>query len=202
MVYQQKKREELVVKTKLQQELDKIFSDFPQYWDNGVLLKNKVIEDLRYYKVDLIKSLLENDLLKSTYAINVGDNFIFKIDEFIDMLRYKNYWESSYTKFSNEIGLTGEGKYLKYSTDIVLDFPHKDCVLEGGMSSEEKGKKEIYYHNILAKEEVDLLTTPKVLHNVRKVEMEGESDVQTFSNLNNLILKGNNLIALHSLKNP
>lgn len=58
------------------------------------------------------------------------------MDEFISMLRYKNYWDNSYTKFSNEIGLTSDGKYLKYNTNIVVDFPYKDWVLEGGMSKD------------------------------------------------------------------
>ncbi|HCX5354409.1 TPA: site-specific DNA-methyltransferase, partial [Escherichia coli] len=82
-----------------------------------------------------------------------------KTDEFISMLRYKNYWENSYTQYSNEIGLSSEGKYLKYSSDVVIDFPHKDCVLEGGMTKEDVDREEIYYHKVLAKEEIDTLLT-------------------------------------------
>lgn len=116
------------------------------------------------------------------------------------MLRYKNYWENSYTKYSNEIGLTSEGKYFNYNTDVVLDFPHKDSVLEGGMTKEEQEKKEIYYHNVLAKEEIDTLLSPKVLTNIKKYDKNGEHDITEFSNKDNLIIKGNNLVALNSLK--
>src|SRR5699024_7833083 len=113
-------------------------------------------------------ALLSNDLIRETYSIEVGDTTIFKIEDFINMLRYKNYWENSYTRYTNEIGLTSEGKYLKYNSDVVLDFPHKDCVLGGGMTKEDICKEEVFYHNVLAKEEIDTLLSPKVLTNVRK----------------------------------
>ncbi|MDN6572567.1 MAG: site-specific DNA-methyltransferase, partial [Staphylococcus equorum] len=119
---------------------------------------------------------------------------------FISMLRYKNYWENSYTKYTNEIGLTSEGKYLNYNTDVVLDFPHKDSILEGGMTKEEQGKKEIYYHNVLAKEEIDTLLSPKVFTNMKKYNKDEVHEITQFTDKDNLIIKGNNLIALHSLK--
>ena len=116
------------------------------------------------------------------------------------MLRYKNYWENSYTKYSNEIGLTSEGKYLNYNTDVVLDFPHKDSVLEGGMTKEDQGKKEIYYHNVLAKEEIDTLLSPKVLTNIKKYDKNGEHDIDNLKGFLNdtssfgFIAKENNKI--------
>src|SRR5699024_11269840 len=62
--------------------------------------------------------------------------------------------------------------YLKYNTDVVLDFPHKDSLLEGGMTREDRGKKEIYYHNVIAKEEIDTLLAPKTLVNVVRYRNE------------------------------
>ena len=116
-----------------------------------------MIENLREYNEELIKELLSNDVVKKAYSLNVANGIVFKIDEFISMLRYKNYWDNSYTKFSNEIGLTNDNKYLKYSTDVVLDFPHKDCILEGGMTTEYSKKDEIFYNKVIAKEELDVL---------------------------------------------
>src|SRR5699024_5502193 len=116
------------------------------------------------------------------------------------MLRFKNYWDNSYTKYTNEIGLTSENKYLKYNTDVVLDFPHKDSVLEGGMAKEDIGKKEIYYHNLLAKEEIDIMKSPKILTNIQKYNDEGNHNITEFKSTDNLILKGNNFIVLHTLK--
>src|SRR5699024_8612363 len=97
------------------------------------------------------------------------------------MLRFKSYWDNSYTKYTNEIGLTSESKYLKYNTDVILDFPHKDSILEGGMSQEEKEKKEIYYHTVIAKEEIDTLLDPKVLTNVKKYTQGEVCEVDTFN---------------------
>ena len=142
------------IETELLSQIKEVLLTFPKYWEEDVLLRNKVAEDLRSYNQELIEALLSNKLVKDTYSITLNSTNIFKIEEFISMLRYKNYWDNSYTKYSNKIGLTSEGKYLNYNTDIVLDFPHKDSVLEGGMSKEDEEKREVFYHNVLAKEEM------------------------------------------------
>ncbi|MDK7667432.1 site-specific DNA-methyltransferase [Cytobacillus oceanisediminis] len=186
--------------TVLLKEIKTVLKQFQEYWDRDTLLQHKVIEDLRGYNSTLIEKCLENEKIRTAYSLSVGNGTIFKTDEFISMLRYKNYWENSYTQYSNEIGLSSEGKYLKYSSDVVIDFPHKDCVLEGGMTKEDVDREEIYYHKVLAKEEIDTLLTPKVLTNVRKYDDEGEHEITEISNSDNLIIKGNNLIALHTLR--
>ncbi|TRM11442.1 site-specific DNA-methyltransferase [Lentibacillus cibarius] len=186
--------------TKLLSEIKNVLLSFPEYWEENALLKSKVIDDLREYRPDLIEKFLGNDMVKNTYAMKVYDTYVFKINEFISMLRYKNYWENSYTKYSNEIGLTSEGKYLKYNSDVVLDFPHKDCVLEGSMTKEDVGKDEVFYHNVLAKEELDIMLSPKVLTNIKKYDKNGVHNISKFTDTDNLILKGNNLVALYTLK--
>lgn len=188
------------METKLQSEIKYVLKQFPEYWEDASLLKHKVIEDLRNYRRDLIEKLLSNETIKNTYSFQLENGTIFKIEDFISMLRYKNYWENSYTRYSNEIGLTDGEKYLKYNTDIVIDFPHKDCILEGGMTKEDVGKEEIYYHKILAKEEIDTLLSPKVFTNIKKFDENGDHEVTELKETDNLIIKGNNLIALHSLK--
>ena len=187
------------VETELLSQIKEVLLKFPKYWEKDVLLRNKVAEDLRNYNQELIEALLSNKLVKDTYSITLDSTNIFKIEEFISMLRYKNYWENSYTKYSNEIGLTSEGKYLNYNTDVVLDFPHKDSILEGGMTKEDVGKKEVYYHNILAREEIDTLLSPKVFTNIKKYDKNGEHDITEFTGKDNLIIRGNNLVAISSL---
>lgn len=189
------------METRLLKEVNKVLKGFPEYWENETLLKARVIDDIRGYKQELIESLILNDVINEVYSLSIAGSSVFKIDEFISLLRYKNYWYNSYTKFSNDIGLTNDHKYLKYNTDVVIDFPHKDCVLEGGMTTEQKGKKEIYYHSILAKDEIDMMFSPKVLTNVKRIDASGEHVVSGFNDKDNLILKGNNLIALHTIKN-
>src|SRR5690625_3899127 len=214
-----------VIETKLQKEIRKVLMQFPVYWEDDSLAKNKVIEDLRNYDEKIIAALLGNDLIRNTYSIKVGDVTVFKTEDFIDMLRYKNYWEKSYTKYKNKIkfkrdnnnirknsmkknntkyrkniSITSKKKYLRYNTDVFLDLPNKDCILEGRMTKEDECKKEIYYHNVLAKEEIDTLLSPKFLTNIKKYDKNGEHNIDDFTDKDNLIIKGNNLVALYSLK--
>lgn len=186
--------------TTLQQEIENVLKEFPNYWDNDVLLKNVLIEDIRNYKPEILSALLKNPAIKKTYSVDINGLHIFKVEDFVSMLRYKNYLENSYTKFSNEIGLTSEGKSLKYVSDVILDFPHKDGILEGGMTQEDIKKEEVYYHNILAKEEIDTLLSPKIFKNIKKYDNDGIHAIDQISSKDNLIIKGNNLIAMHTLK--
>src|SRR5690625_1979639 len=121
------------METELMKEIKEVLLSFPEYWVGDTLLKNKVIDDVRGYRTELIETLLSNEEIQTAYSIKLRSGIVFKTDEFVAMLRFKNYWENSYTRFRNEIGLTSEGKYLRYDSDVVLDFPYKDCVLEGGM---------------------------------------------------------------------
>ncbi|MDT2845416.1 site-specific DNA-methyltransferase [Enterococcus thailandicus] len=186
--------------TRLLQQVKDILKEFPQYWNSEELQRPIVIDDLKNYDALLISALLKNQKIRENYSVKAGDVVIFKVQEFIDMLRYKDYWADSYTKYSNTIGLSSEGKYLQYNTDVVLDFPYKDCVLEGGMTKEDNGKEEVFYNEVIARDEIDTLLAPKALVNVKKYDSDSEHKVDSFSNEDNLIIKGNNLLALHSLK--
>ncbi|MGM0208414.1 adenine-specific DNA-methyltransferase [Enterococcus sp. DIV0421] len=188
------------METQLMQQIKEILSEFPQYWQGEELQRPIIIDDLKNYDALLIAALLKNQKIRENYSIKAGDVVIFKMQEFIDILRYKDYWTDSYTKYSNTIGLSSEGKYLQYNTDVVLDFPYKDSVLEGGMTKEDTGKEEVFYNEVIARDEIDTLLAQKAFVNVKKYDADGEHKVDSFSNEDNLIIKGNNLFALHSLK--
>ncbi|MFA9354707.1 DNA methyltransferase [Pediococcus pentosaceus] len=173
--------------------------------DKGTLKRNKVIEDLDAYTPMLMKALLANQLIHDTYteSIVIDDNSveIFKLNQFIEMFMYKEYWQDSYTKFENKIGLTAGGKFIDESADVVLDFPFKDTVLKAGMTKEDqKDTDEPFLHETIAKAEIDQLLEPKVFVNATKYDKNGEHNVSNYSDQDNLIIKGNNLIALYSLK--
>lgn len=104
--------------------------------DRGGVKRNLVSQDIKKYDEKLLTSLLKDDLIKKSYTSIIDGITIFKADEFSEMFLYKEYWEDSYTKFSNKIGLTSSGKFIDESTDVVLDFPYKDTVLKAGMSKE------------------------------------------------------------------
>ncbi|MCT0955835.1 DNA methyltransferase [Weissella cibaria] len=197
-----------MIDSKIMETTKSILKDFGNTYfsDKGTLKRNKVIEDLDAYAPMLMKALLANPLIHDTYteSIVIDDKSVelFKLNQFIEMFTYKEYWQDSYTKFENKIGLTAGGKFIDETADVVLDFPFKDTVLKAGMTKEDqKEADEPFLHETIAKAEIDQLLEPKIFVNATKYDQEnldGEP-VDTFDD-DNLIIKGNNLIALHSLK--
>ena len=188
------------METVLIQTLKGIFKQFPNFWDGDSLKRSVVIDAIQKKEIDIIKALINSDYLKSIYAIELDGILVFDFDKLISLLKYKEYWADSFTKYRNKVGLTSESKYLNYSSDVVLDFPFKDCVLEAGMTQEDQGKDEVYYNEVIARDEVDRLFSPKVFTNIKRYAENGIEENITDYNEDNLIIKGNNLIALHSLK--
>lgn len=188
--------------TNILDEISKILNGIERYWINEKLAKQLIIEDLRNNDTKLISKLLSNQAINEAYVQDIDGYKIFDKETFISMLRYKNYWQDSYTKYANKIGLTTEGKYLNYNSDVVLDFPFKDCILEGGMTKEDSVLKndEKFYNEVIAKEEIDTLLIPKVFTNIKKYNKDGSHNIKEINDKDNLIIKGNNLTVLHSFK--
>lgn len=186
--------------TTLLKTLKEIFKQFPNFWNGETLQRSHVIDAIQKKEADVIKALINNEKIKKIYSTDIDGVLIFDFDKMISLLKYKEYWADSFTKYRNKVGLTSEGKYLDYSSDVVLDFPFKDCVLEGGMTKEDQGKEEVYYNEVIARDEIDRLFSPKVFTNTKRYTLDGVEENVTQFNGDNLIIKGNNLIALHSLK--
>ena len=171
-----------------------------QYFDeNGDLLKSKVIYDSQNDSEEILELLLSDVKLSNTYFKTVKDTKIFLKDKFINTINHKEFFPSSYTSYLNYIGLSDGTDFIKKSKDVVLNFPYKDCILEGGQSREEQSLKEFFYNETLANDEVDRLLHPKVFTNIKKYTKNGMEENPTFKHTDNLLIKGNNLIALHSL---
>jgi len=201
---------------KLYEALEKQLKKEPNFvTDNGELKKWVVIDRARNFDEELIELLLQNKKLKETFFVKVKDVLVFKQNLFIDFLEQKNYLNDSYTKFKNKIGLTIDGKFLKQRNEVALVWPFKDCILEGGQSREEQKREEIFFNEILAQDEITQLLEPKVLTNAKVFDKDGEHAFTGFTRdaelnkkrglpedtiTDNLIIKGNNLLALHSLK--
>jgi len=189
------------METELIKEINRVLKAFPQFWDNNILHRSMVIQAINQKEPKLIKALIYNEKIKSIYSTIIDGIVIFDFDKLISLLKYKEYWPDSFTKYRNSIGLTTDGKYLDRNTDVVLDFPFKDCVLEGGMTKEDQGKDEIYYNEVIARDEIDRLFSPKLFTNTKRYSANGvDKNITDFCDDDNLIIKGNNLIALHSLK--
>lgn len=175
-----------------------------KYIDHGVLKRNAIIEDLDAYNERLMTELLSDDLIHRSYTKKIANVEIFEVNQFINMLEFKDYWEDSYAKYSNKIGLTAGGKFIDESADVVFDFPFKDTVLKAGMSKEDLENKddadEPFLNEVIAKPEIDELFEPKVLVNAKQYDEYGVHEATNFNDQDNLVIKGNNLIALYSLK--
>ena len=174
--------------------------------DNGELKKWVVLNKAQNFDEELIGLLLDNADLKEKFFISVKGTLVFNQSLFVQFLEQKNYLNDSYTQYKNKVGLTIDGKYLKQRNEVALVWPFKDCILEGGQSREEDKREEIFFNEILAQDEITQLLEPKVLTNAKRIGKDGEKPLDQFNRnengtiTDNLIIKGNNLLALHTLK--
>ncbi|MBO5046764.1 MAG: site-specific DNA-methyltransferase [Clostridia bacterium] len=166
----------------------------------GELLKNAVYEDAMKMDSSLIKLLLSDDTCKSHFFTEVDGVLVFDKVGFGWVINNRQFLPDSYTRYKNKIGLVDSvGDFISSSDDVVLAFPYKDCVLEGGQTREEQKKDEIFYNETLAPDEVDRLLYPKVFTGARRYTKDGTEENITFDENDNLIIKGNNLLAISSL---
>ncbi len=178
-----------------------------RFVSQGELLKNKVIELAIKLDKELIELLLSDKQMKEVFFTQIGKATIFDKDKFIKYVSNKQFLKDSYTAFKNKIGLVDEkGEFISEKKEVVLSWPYKDCVLEGGMTKEDQKRDEIFWNETLAPDEISRLLDPKVFTNAKRIDKNGEHKLDRFrtdekGNIkDNLIIKGNNLLALHSLK--
>jgi adenine-specific DNA-methyltransferase len=191
----------------LLEDLKKLLQKDERLVSGGELLKNKIIELALKLDKDLIKLLLSDEKMKEVFFIDVDGTLIFDKDKFIKFVSNKQFLPDSYTAFKNKIGLIDEkGEFISEKKEVVLSWPYKDCVLEGGMTKEDQKRDEIFWNEILAPDQITRLLDPKVFTNAKRIDKDGEHKFDGFRTdekgdiKNNLIIKGNNLLVLHSLK--
>lgn len=200
-------------------------------------------KELRYNKIKemaengdaiLLIPLMQNAEIKNAFFTPILDSFVFKTKEFKEFLDYSSS-NNSYSQYlGKKIGLYCGDSALTDRNEVVLNFPFKDCVLEGGQKKEDgldtyfeydektgeyvkkqSKRREVFFNETLAKDEIDNLFSPKAFCNVKKYTTDGEASCVDFTRdaelnkkrglsedtiTDNLIIKGNNLLALHSLK--
>ena len=126
---------------------------------------------------------------------------VFKKDVFLQFLNNKEFLPDSFTAYKTKIGLGNkDGSLLSENHDIVLNFPYKDCILEGGQTKEDAKRDEIFFNETLAPSEITRLLDEKVFTNFKRYDKDGEHEVKEIKEDDNFIIKGNNLVVLHSLK--
>lgn len=173
---------------------------------DGAILKNAVIEAALNMDALLLELLMQSDTIKAHFFTEVAGALVFDKVKFQDFVSNKAFLPDSYTAFKNRIGLTdGHGDFLSQSRDVVLAWPYKDCVLEGGMTKEDRGRNEVFWNTTLAPDDITRLFEPKVLTGWERWDAEAVAEgkakrVGELAEDDNLLIKGNNLLALHSLK--
>lgn len=168
--------------------------------EDGKLLKNAIIEAALALRPDLIKLLLSHEGLKNNFFMEVDGVLVFDKVRFQKFVMNKRFLPDSYTSFKNKIGLANEDDdFVAESSEVVLSWPYKDCVLEGGQTKEDAKRNEVFWNEILAPNEINRLTEPKLLTNFVKYDNEGKHDPTSVSSQDNFIIKGNNLLVLQSL---
>ncbi len=134
---------------------------------------------------------------KNAFFKTIANSLVFNQKALLECLTKE--LENSFTRFENKIGLYSQGRPIKSSESVVLNFPFKDNVLLGNAKDNSTKSKECFYHEILHKKEIDTLLYKKALC---RFEMHGEGDLESAlkGKNTNYLIKGNNLIALYSLK--
>jgi len=170
------------------------------FTDDGTLLRNRVYEASMAVDTNLIRLLLGNLDTKKRFFTDVDGVLVFDKVGFGWVINNRQFLPDSYTRYKNRIGLTdGRGDLIYSSHDVVLTFPYKDCVLAGGQTKDDQKRDEVFFNATLAPDEVDRLLYPKVLVGAKRYTAQGTLENVTFDKSDNLIIKGNNLIAISSL---
>lgn len=183
--------------------------------EDGKLLKAVVYRDIMAMDEQLLALLLSDDDAKRTFFHPVDDILVFDKQKFAWFMESKEFLPDAYTSYTNKIGLASRGSFLSQTNDVVLDFPYKDCVLEGGQDKNDQKRSEIFYNETIAADEISRMLSPKVFTHAKRYTATGETDTNghllpktitlkeetniTLRPKDNLIVKGNNLIALASL---
>lgn len=172
--------------------------------EDGTFLRNAVYEAAMKMDGGLIHLLLANDETRTRFFTEVDGVKVFDKIGFAWVINNRQFLPDSYTRFKNKIGLADENEeILSASGEIELVFPYKDCVLEGGQTKEDQKRSEIFYNETLSPDEVDRLFYPKVFSGAKRFSMKQNEVVDDktveFISSDNLIIKGNNLLALASL---
>jgi len=183
------------------QELETVLKDDERFVsEDNQLLKPRVQDSVTQLDPQLIRRLLASPLLKEHFFKDVDGVTIFDQEKFMWVVSSKEFLPDSYTSYRNKIGLSAnDHDLLTSSNEVSLVWPYKDCVLEGGQDKEDEKRDEVFYNETLAPDEVGRLLAPKAFTNATRYTEQGEERVTEFDENENLIIKGNNLLALSSL---
>lgn len=170
--------------------------------EDGTLIKTNIVSDALSLNSSLLKILLSSERMEKLFFTDIEQIKFFDKHKFQSFIMDKSVLSDQYTQYKNRVGLTIDDRYTKENGDVLLAWPYKDCMLEGGQTKEvvKENRKEIFWNEILASDEIDRLKEPKAFTDFVMYDKDGKHKVDEIEENQNYIIKGNNLLVLYSLK--
>ncbi len=208
-------------------QIRQLFTTHPKYSIpnnlGAIINQESVIKDVTELHQDLINLILSDKLASSLFIKEINGFKLIKQIELLNVLfSMQDHMNGSFTSYDNKIGA-----FVTDNDSVILSFPYKDCVLVGGMTKEDtQSSSEVFYNEIIEKDKIDRLFEPKIFTKAFRYSLSKDSDanlnnsanikVEPVSKINflnieddygqkleklseNLLIKGNNLLALHTL---
>ena len=147
--------------SKIIEELIKTLKENKSYVIENKLNKTLIVDHAFQMNEELLTLLLNNEHLKNYFFANVNKTLVFDKIAFQEVITNKQLLDDSFTKYKKDIGLNIEEPSANFN-NVVLDWPYKDCVLEGGQSNESENREEVFWNENISRDEIDLLLRPKV----------------------------------------
>ena len=184
----------------LLEDLTELLAGDDRLVSEGKLMKNKIVELALGLDGNLLELLLKSAAIRDHFFTEVGGIHVFDKVKFQRFVSNKQFLPDSYTAFKNKIGLLSDSEYIAEGRQVVLAWPYKDGVLEGGQDREDAGRKEIFWNETLAPDQIDRLLAPKAMVNFKAFTSGIPAVPEKISAEQNFLIKGNNLLTLHSLR--
>lgn len=191
----------MALQTNILPKLTSLIESNPTYIVDGGINKNLLAADARKYDAALLNLLLKDADVKSHFFTETDAGLVFKKDVFLQFVSNKEFLPDSYTKYKIKIGLgADDASLLSEGGDVVLNWPYKDTILEAGQDKDDQKRSEVFFNEVLAPDQITRLLDNKVFTNWKRIDESGEDTLDELKDEDNLVIKGNNLVVLHSLK--
>lgn len=184
----------------LLESLHNLLQQHPKLNKDGVLIQQQVTQLGLAPDALLLQILLSNKATKAQFFVMVGATPVFDKQAFLQFVNNRAFLPDSYTAFTNKIGLIAGNQFINQTKEVVLAWPYKDGLLVGGQQKETEKTEEVFFNELLSGDTINKLLQPKAFTNITSYK-DGEVLSSTnFTSNSNLLMQGNNLLALHSLK--
>ncbi len=166
------------------------------------------IKDVYVFKMNAFKFFMEENRVDNSYTqyknrigLTDGKRFLSDSGDVVLDFPYKDC-----VLAGGQSTEEGEDIYFEYEEEKTRTVKGEKVTEPAGYQEKRTKRKEVFFNQILAKDEIDRLFDPKALVNWKRYTQNGEEEVRELQRddsgtlKENLIIKGNNLLALHSLK--